>query len=136
MKKIILIFALTVFAVPSFAKGFGKFGLEDSMHRIQSLNFTSPDGEALDLSYWTQTRYVVAGFYLKDNGYVLTVRNTDKYIPLDDAMIADLQKENMLPTPLPEYKIGLLDYLAGYSFWIFLGIAAIWLFFDKRRKAD
>lgn len=120
--------------MPVFAKGFGKFGLEDSMHKIESLDVTSPNGEALDLSYWTQIRYVVAGFYLKDKGYVLTVRNTDKYMPLDDAMIADMQKKKMLPTPLPEYKIGLLDYLEGYSFWIFMGIGAIWVFFDKRRK--
>lgn len=136
MKKIILVFVLSIFAMPSFAKGFGRFGLEDSMHIIQPLDFTFSEGEVLDLSSWTQTRYFVAGVYIKDKGYVLTVRNSKKYIPLDDEMIADMQKENLLPTPMPEYKIGLLDYLMGYSLWIFFGLATIWGLFDRRRKID
>ena len=34
------------------------------------------------------------------------------------AMVTDFQKQGQLPDPLPPYRLGLGDYLRGYSLWI------------------
>src|SRR5262249_48914939 len=68
------------------------------------------------------TYFFFAGCYVTDGGYVLQkVGDSKSYIPLDAAMIQQLQQDGTLPTPLPPYSLSFWDYLFGYSNWIILG---------------
>lgn len=97
------------------------FGRSEKIHKIQ------PIDDEYSLSHKLTIYYFVAGVYLKDDGYVAQERGiSDTYIPLTPAMIGELQTEGLLPKPLPEYSIPLIDYAAGFSLWLI--IAAIGLF--------
>jgi hypothetical protein len=92
------------------------FGADETIHIIGPTN----DPE-VNLGYLTSTYFLLAGCYVEDKGYVLTKKGDRKtYQPLDDKLKAELQAAGILPNPLPAYKLGIFDYLLGYSLWIIL----------------
>ena len=75
------------------------------------------------LGHKVYTYYFVLGCYARDDGYVLQqVGVKDQYVPLDAEKIRQLQKQGVLPTPLPAYSLGIWDYLLGYSNWVLLAV--------------
>lgn len=95
------------------------FGRSEKIHEIQ------PIDDEFSLCHKLTIYYFVGGVYLKDEGYVAKERGiSDTYIPLTPGMIEELQSERLLPKPLPDYSIPLVDYLAGFSLWLIVaGIA-------------
>jgi len=127
---------ITLTSQAAHARSGFKFGDSESLHKIQSIDMSGPKGEKLYLANRTITKFVLLGVYLSDKGYVLAVENDSAkgYYPLDVELIKKLQAENLLPTPLPEYRISIWDYLFGYSLWITLFIIIAWTFFQNRRS--
>lgn len=115
------------------------FGTQEDIHFIQDVDITSQDNEPLFLGYKTSTRFIVAGVYIKDDGYVFGIRSDhSKYIETSPDEIAKFQASGLLPNPLPPYKISTMDYVIGYSLWILLPIVILgyviaWLV--RRRRA-
>ena len=115
------------------------FGTQEDIHFLQDIDITSQANEPLFLGYKTSTRFIVAGVYIKDDGYVFGLRSDhDKFIKTTPEEIAKFQASGLLPNPLPPYKISTLDYIVGYSLWIAAPIVIlvylfIWL--RNRRKA-
>jgi len=137
LKKILLsliILLITVTSQAAHAKTGFKFGDSESLHKIQDIDMLGPKGEKLYLANKTITKFVLLGVYLSDKGYVLAVvdDNAKGYYPLDTELIKKLQAENSLPTPLPEYKISIWDYLFGYSLWVVIFIIIALKFFQNR----
>ena len=97
-------------------------GPSDSIHKLSELHVRGPKGERVFLGYRTTAFYLGLGIGLSKQGYVLgCVDNPGKYYPLTPEVIKELQKENYLPTPLPSYQPGKLDYLFACSLWWALG---------------
>ena len=42
------------------------------------------------------------------------------------AQVAQFQRDGVLPKPFPPYKLGLIDYLIGYSLWLLLAVMLGW----------
>jgi hypothetical protein len=102
------------------------FGTQEDIHKLIDVNITGQQGEPLFLGYKTSTLYVLAGVYVKDDGYVFGLRDkSDNYINTSPEEIAKFQQEGLLPNPLPKYTIGIIDYLLGYSLWIVIVVLAI-----------
>lgn len=59
-----------------------------------------------------------------DDGYVLTVPDSDLYIEVTAEGLADLQAEGLVATPAPTYSIPREYYLAQFSLWALLGVIA------------
>jgi hypothetical protein len=99
-----------------YAQARVKFGTDE---RIRDLQPT--EDPQYTLGYKVRTYFFFAGCYVKDDGYVLHRTGAlDEYIPLDAAKIEQLQKEGILPSPLPTYSLSFWDYFFGYSNWIIL----------------
>lgn len=134
MKNCILVLALFFISTPAFA-GKIMFGLDESFHKIQDVEILGPNGEDLDLSYMLEKRFFVAGLYLKDKGYVLSTSNSEgNYYRLDAAEIVKFQTSGLLPTPMPSYKIDIIEYLIGYSLWLVIFAVIVWGFVEKTLK--
>ena len=114
------------------------FGTGETINKIQDLKSKSPNGEALFLGYKLSRFSIVAPLYMTDDGYVIGIAGTDRFIPLDAAMIAEFQKSGELPTPLARYDIPWFEYAFGYLFWLLIPIIGLWIFLENlwtRRKA-
>jgi hypothetical protein len=123
---LILMAALFTSIPTHAAKVAGKFGDDDTIHKIQDVDIKSPKGDQLYLGYRTTTTYFILGVYLKKGGYVLADRhNTDNsYYPLSERMISDFQATGSLPKPMPKYELTIVDYLFGYSLWVLIFVIA------------
>lgn len=126
-------------AVPASAEAAYMFGKEETIHRLQDVDVTSQDNEPLFLGYKTTTTFFLAGVSITDDGYVFGLRSdSTKYIETTPEEIAKFQASGLLPDPLPPYKLGILDYIIGYSLWtIVLPILVIVFavsFFRKRKE--
>jgi hypothetical protein len=125
MKKILAGLLLAfLFTNPAHAKY--SFGKQDNLHEIQQIKLKGPKGESLYLGYRTTAMNFFAGVYLKDQGYILGVRDVaeETYYQLDPKLIKELQSDGSLPKPLPKYEISSFDYFIGYLLWIVLFSAA------------
>jgi hypothetical protein len=74
-----------------------------------------------------------------DDGYVLTVRDSKQYIPLDKDGIAELQAEGLVTTPAPTYSIPAGWVYAQYSMHVLIGIIVLavgFKFWLRRRLAN
>lgn len=64
----------------------------------------------------------------------------ESYYALTPKFIESLQAEKVLPSPLPKYSIDVMDYLMGYSLWIFivgfLGYMALKIYFKRKKTAQ
>jgi uncharacterized protein len=114
------ILALFLVAFAGEARAWTPFGTTESITPLQDVTLTTPTGDALNLGYKTSTVWFLLGIYVSDDGYVLDLRsNPKRYVDMPPpAMLADFQSKGQLPTPLPAYRLGFGDYLAGFSLWI------------------
>lgn len=121
LTTILLIIGIT-FSTTSSARGRYYFGDRDTIHFIQDIELMGAKGEALSLSYRTSINFFIAGFYLTDHGYVLSIKNSvsGSYYNLSDENISLYQSKGWLPNPLPVYQVELSEYLIGYSLWLIL----------------
>lgn len=103
------------------------FGWDEKLECIQPVGVTAEGGEPLCLAHKTSKLFVVAGVYVRDDGYVLAkTPKLDSYYPLPDAdELSSFQARGLMPSPLPPYSVSPIEYAIGYSLWIILiGIAA------------
>ena len=132
-----LILMLTLAGTPAHA-GKMMFGTSETINKIKDLQSKGPNGEALFLGYKLSRYSFVAPLYMTDDGYVIGIAGTDRFLPLDAASIADFQKSGELPNPLPAYDIPLFEYAFGYLLWVILPFIGLWIYLEgiwKRRKA-
>lgn len=129
----------------TYAKGLFRFGDQDSLHFLEDVKLKGAKEEALYLGYRTTTKFFLAGVYLTDHGYVLPAKKNEdsqveSYYTLTDEQITSYQSEGLLPEPLPEYKIEMLDYLIGYSLWLLILVGLIYYgvkaWIKKNKKQD
>lgn len=128
-----LFFSTILFTSEAEARKGGRFGKDESITKITSVNLTGNEGERLFLGYKTTSYWLVAGVYLKDDGYVLGVEDGDSYYDMPEGEeLARLQASGGLPQILPEYSIPLAEYAFGYSLWIVLAGVGAWTFMKGR----
>jgi len=98
------------------------FGDDDTLHKLQDVNFKGPNGEELYLAYRTTIKFFILGVNLTEQAYVLVVKNSEEegYYSLNDMQIEEFQNNGSLPKPLPKYELNGFDYAFGYSLWIFI----------------
>jgi hypothetical protein len=105
------------------------FGEQEKVTCITDVTLKGADNEALCLAHKTTTYFVGAGLYLKDDGYVLGIKgkaDSSYYNMPTERELKEFQEAGSLPTPLPSYNIGALEYVLGYSLWIALAVTAMW----------
>lgn len=108
------------------------WGKDERLHKIETCYFTE-NNDTIYLGFKTSSFHVFAGLYVKDDGYILQQKTEyEKYIPLTDTLLKELQKEGKLPAILPKYKIPISDYLIGYSFWIIILCTFLYFYFRKK----
>jgi len=108
-----------VLSFPSDTFGMG-FGIDENIHEIQEIEDT--DGTKLILCHKTTLYFFIAGVWHTDDGYVIqNPSEPDEYVPLNDSDIRELQEDGVLPDPMPQYSIPILEYVFGYSLWILIG---------------
>ncbi|MES2041147.1 MAG: DUF6585 family protein [Pseudomonadota bacterium] len=77
------------------------------------------DGEVLYLGRHLRSDVFFLPYNIADEGYVLGVKGSPTdYYPLPPERIRELQQTGMLPTPLPAYRIKLIDQIIGNALWI------------------
>lgn len=124
---------MTAFAAPAHAVKC-RFGTEDHITHLRDTNLTSSDGNALYLGYRFTYRYLCLPYAMIDEGYVLGVKDQQRYHPLTATEIAGLQQQGSLPSPLPPNQHGVFDYVFGFFLW-FVGLAvALWIWIAGRRE--
>tara|TARA_R110000764_G_scaffold110087_2_gene196389 strand:+ start:602 stop:1366 length:765 start_codon:yes stop_codon:yes gene_type:complete len=131
MKNLILILAFIIL-VPNLVSARrvgGLFGKSDSIEEIIDLEVKGPNGEDIYLAYKTTGYFFFMGAYMSDDGYVLGIKGSSSYYPLDETQINTYQENGLLPNPLPNYKIPLMDWIWGFSLWILLLVLGILWFF-------
>ncbi len=105
------------------------FGREETLTCIVDVPLKDSKDLPLCLGYKTTRVSVFVPIYLKDDGYVLSPKNSlSQYYPLPrGAELASLQASGALPSPLPAYHISAVEYALGYSFWLAVafGIASL-----------
>jgi hypothetical protein len=137
----IILLSLGLFISGNALAGKMMFGDDDTLHKIQDVEFTGPKGEELYLAYRTTIKFFVLGVNLTEQGYVLAIKDSEQkgYYSLDDAQIKELQKNGGLPNPLPKYELTKFDYAFAYSLWIFIFISGVFSLVKrqfKKKKAN
>jgi hypothetical protein len=137
-----ILLAIGLLASGNAAAGKMMFGDQDSLHKIQDVEFNGPNGEELYLAYRTTIKFFILGVNITKQGYVLAIKDSEDkaYYSLDNAQIKELQNNGGLPNPMPKYKLTKFDYAFGYSLWILIlifgGFSLIKRQFKKRKKAS
>lgn len=137
LRALFLVAAFALFALlPRDAQAKFFFGDQQYIKFLQDVPLKGPNGEALYLGHMQRTKYFIAGLYVTDEGYVLGIKgNRDRFFRMPSAaQIAQFQKDGMLPKPFPNYRLGMADYLVGYSLWILLVVIVGWGAFSNMRK--
>jgi len=81
-------------------------------------------------SYW-----FILGVWVS-NETVINISH-DTYIPLtDENLVSSLQSADILPGKIPEYSLSLIDYLLGYSSWIFIFLSISFYFVKRSFSSD
>ena len=131
MKNIILILTCAIL-IPNLASARrigGLFGKSERIKEIIDIEGKGPNGEDLYLAYKTTEYFFFMGAYMSDDGYVLAIKGSSSYYPLDENQITANQESGVLPKPLPEYKIPFMDWVSGFSLWIMLLVLGVLWFF-------
>jgi hypothetical protein len=92
--------------------------------------------EALYLGYMTKTKNFLLGVSVEDAGYVLGVKGESGrfyHMPKGEEL-ATFQTAGTLPSPLPAYRLGIFDYIVGYSLWWGLALVALFWGIGAWRK--
>ncbi len=116
----VFVLFLAVMAFAGEARAWTPFGSVEHITPIVDVSLTTPGGDALYLGHKTSNVYFVLGVFVSDDGYVLGLRSAPKhYVDMPPPeMLAAFQKQGKLPDPLPPYRLGIGDFLWGYSLWI------------------
>lgn len=103
-------------------------GDQESVRKLQHIDLKGPRGESLYLGHKITKSFFLLGVSIKDDGYVIGVEGqSDIYYPMIKGEKLDqLKTLKLLPEPFPSYKLGIMDYLTGYSFWIALIIVGFY----------
>ena len=116
-----------------------RFGTDEEIHFIQDVPLKGAKDEALYLGYMTKTKNFLLAVSVEDAGYVLGVKGESGrfyHMPKGEEL-AKFQTAGTLPSPLPPYRLGIFDYVVGYSLW--WGLALVALFWGigswRKRKA-
>lgn len=131
-----LIVGLAMTATPATAAKI-YFGTQEHLREIQDVEIKGANGEALYLGYKYSFHSFLLPYSLTDDGYVLGIRGEKSYFHLDGANLKSFQDSGQLPSPLPTYRVSLLDYAMGHALWIVLVVmAGLWplLRRNKRRR--
>jgi hypothetical protein len=124
--------ALLLIVFAGEARAWTPFGTVEHIEPITNVGLQTPNSEPLFLAYKTSTIYFIGGIFVHDDGYVLGLQSNPKhYVDMPPPnMLADFQSKGLLPTPLPSYRLGFGDYLAGFSLWIVVvPLAGAYLYF-------
>jgi hypothetical protein len=136
-RTLFLAFALVLLLLaPDGAQAQYRFGTDEEIHFIQDVPLKGANDEALYLGYMTRTHNFLLGYSVEDVGYVLGVKGESKrfyHMPEGDDL-ARFQSAGTLPNPLPPYRLGVFDYVAGYSLWWGLALVAVFWAVGARRK--
>jgi hypothetical protein len=136
-RTLLLAFMLALLLLPAErAQAQYRFGTDEEIHFIQDVPLKGAENEELYLGYMTRTRNFLLGYSVEDAGYVLGVKGGSKkfyHMPQGDDL-ARFQKAGTLPDPLPPYRLGFFDYVAGYSLWWGLGLVALFWAVGAWRK--
>ena len=126
MKKVSILFSffiLSLFMNTSLYAGIPIIhGHFQDIHKIVDVKLEGKNGDKLFLGYMTESYYIEAGVYIKDEGYILGVEGREgSFYPMPIGKDLKYYQENgLLPNPLPSYNIPIKDYIIGYSMWIIL----------------
>ena len=111
------------------------FGTREYLTLIQDVSIKGPNGEELYLGYKYSFYSFIMPYSVSDDGYILGVKGRQAYLHLDQAHIVAYQASGLLPSPLPPYRLSLLDYAMGHLLWIMpFVILAIYGFNELRRR--
>jgi hypothetical protein len=136
-RTLFLAFMLALLLLPpDRAQAQYRFGTDEEIHFIEDVPLKGANDEALYLGYMTRTRNFLLGLTVEDAGYVLGVKGESKrfyHMPQGDDL-ARFQKAGTLPDPLPPYRLGVFDYIAGYSLWWGLALVAVFWAIGAWRK--
>ncbi len=126
MKRVSILFSfmiISLFANTSLYAGIPIIhGHFQDIHKIVDVKLKGSNGDKLFLGYMTESYYIEAGVYIKDEGYILGVEGKEgSFYPMPTGNdLKSFQKNGFLPNPLPQYNIPIKDYIIGYSLWIIL----------------
>ena len=117
-----LLTAFIIISYSSLAEANIFFGKQSDIKNISNIELRGKDSESLYLGRLVTTYFFLLGVYVEDEGYVLgSVKDKNLYYSFpEEKVLANMQKARLLPNPLPEYKITMLEYLIGYSLYIFI----------------
>lgn len=109
---------------------FFTFGASDDLDCVQDTPIRI-EGQNWCVAEYTETYYFLAGVWTSGR-IVLGAPSANTYMdmPKGDSL-KNFQASGMLPDPLPKYAGTLLDYLVGFSLWIFLGVVGLVIFLGR-----
>lgn len=111
------------------------FGTQDHIECMTQDSLPGPKDEQLCLASKISLHFLGAGVYVSRD-HVLRIKGSSSYYPLSPTLTAELQRDGMLPTPLPPIRVAWYEYALGYSLWLVLGFVGVSLLlqrlFDKR----
>ncbi|RED92467.1 hypothetical protein [Marinoscillum furvescens] len=134
MRATLFLLILLLAASEIFAGKF-MFGKDETIRTIQKIDLPESDSGPLFLAYKTTTQYLLLGVYLSDDGYVLQ-NDEGSYIPLREEELAELQAAGVLSDPLPAYSIPFMDWVWGYSLWVFLIVFGLYQIVQNKLKSQ
>jgi len=118
--------ALLLIAMTLGSARAGMFGKDESLNPIGS-SFQVPGEGSYRLGYKVSKIFILAGVWVSDDGYVLLPEGeSGRYVTLNPELKSALQKDGLLPDPLPKYSLSFWDYLFGYSLWILIAGTVLW----------
>lgn len=101
-------------------------GSEAVLRELQDISLQGPKGEALYLGHKLTFHWLGLPYSLADDGYIIGVKGKTLYYNVSTEQITAWQSQNLLPSPLPGYQLGLVDYILGYLLWIALLLVSLW----------
>lgn len=117
------------------------FGWDETIECIEPIGVKGANDEPLCLAHKHGKLFVVAGVWVRDDGYVLgnPANSKEFYHWPEAAQLSEWQSAGLIPKQLPGYSISAIDYAFGYSLWIIIaGLVALALVkrqLTKRRQA-
>jgi hypothetical protein len=105
-----------------------RFGANQRVHFVQEVSLRGPNDEQLFLGRMIETNSFLLPYAVKDQGFVLGIAGESaRYfdMPPDDALQA-MQREGLLPAPLPTYELTAVDLIFGNLLWIVIAVLALY----------
>lgn len=103
-----------------------KFGPHHDDRRIALVRARNANGEQMFIGHRVTFNWFILPYGVSDGGYVLTSKDGSNARRLEPALRDVLQKQGLLPTPLPAYEMSFVDRLLGNALWIVLLLVTAW----------